>query len=113
MKCVCTTACFIEHPTLGVPTRFNPGQVEDFEKCPTHFKALNVSGNLEIDFKNASEEELMAVQWSFSDAEAAVKEAYNVELTREEGTTKADVVKQIVEARTRHIDLSTKAPKAQ
>ena len=110
MKCICRVKSFAT--PIGAPRHrmYSPGQVDEFEKCPTHFNPLSKA---KVDFLTASKEELTSVKWKFEDAYAAVIEAYEVELFREDGTKKSEIVAQILDARERATDKSIGVPKAQ
>jgi len=58
----------------------------------------------EVDFLTAKEEELINSKWSFSDAKKAIFDKFGVELKREEGTKKSEVIDQILDARFRSVD---------
>jgi len=92
MKFVCKTPCYINLD--GMNRRYNPGQVVEAEKCPTHFKPVSDA----VDFLTASAEELIAAKWSRADAVKAVKDAFGVDITAKKKDT---IVAQIIDARER------------
>ncbi len=106
MKCICTAKCFIKHD--GRTARFNPGQVIEFEECPTHFEELKE--NTPLDFLTSGEEKLLNTKWRLEDAKKAIKAAFGVTLT---GKKKETIVKQILDARNRSVDTTTVVPAAQ
>jgi len=99
MKCVCVTKCYIEGPS-GRNQLFVRGDVAEFKICPDHFVSLD-SEEYEFSFAKASETELLEATWSFSEAKDFVKIAYDRELKK---TDKADIVKQILDARYRAVN---------
>lgn len=107
MKCICKEKCFIKGPT-GRNVRYNPGDSGDFKKCPASFKYVDSAE--EIDFLTAGEEELLNAKWSLGAAQAIVMSTFNIAITG--GTDKADVVRQIIDARERFVD-TTQPNKAQ
>lgn len=99
VECVCTKTCQARINGVIVFVRKGEVVVPD-EITPETFEALEA---YEIDFENATEETLTATKWTFDEAFDAVKEAFDVELKKEEGTTKSDVIKQILDARYRQV----------
>ena len=59
-----------------------------------------------INFLKASEAELKAAKWKFSEANEAMMVAYGKELTKEEGTKKSDIIAQILDIRYRAVGVS-------
>ena len=57
-----------------------------------------------LSFETSSREELEARKWKFSEASEAIKQLYNVDLKKEEGTLKSDIITQIFDARFREVD---------
>lgn len=103
MKCVCTKVH--QRRLNGKITLVSRGQVFDFEKCPDLFSPMDNGDSYVIDFTKAEEEELMAAKWAFKDASAVMLETYGIELKREEGTKKSEVVAQILDIRFRSTDI--------
>jgi len=79
------------------------GVVQEFEECPAHFIPVEEIDEA-IDFFTAGEAELMERKWSFEEAHEAILAKYQIELKREEGTKKSDVVSQILDARFRSVE---------
>ena len=104
MLCVCEKRCQAKLD-WGKTTFFKKGQVQEFEKCPSYFRPLEGDDSTLVDFLTAGEEELTLATWKFDDAFKAIKEKYNVDLKREEGTKKSEVIAQILDARFRSIDI--------
>ncbi len=100
MKAVCRRKCYIRTDD-GVQKLFYPGQVHEFKKCPAHFEKLE---DVAVDFLMATEDELTETKWKFSDAFDAILEECGVELKKEEGTKKSDIIDQILDARYRQVD---------
>ena len=101
MKCICRQKCFMKSPVTGRDARFNPGQVEDFDKCPG--KCWEVLEG-EVDFATVGGEELMEATWRFNDLAKFTLDEFGIALTRGEGTKKSDVVAQFLDARDRNVD---------
>lgn len=100
---VCRKTCQVR--IGGKITLCTRGQIYTLDKPNGNFQSIN--GEVEtyqVDFIKASQEELKAAKWKFVDAYKAIKETYDVELTREEGTTRMNVIDQILDARYRAID---------
>ena len=99
MKCVCKKTCQLRMDD-GKIWLINAGMVIDIENLPKkNFVSLEAEGSYEIDYTTASEDELLEAKWKFSAAYEAVFNEYNVKLKK--GGIKADVVKQILDARYR------------
>jgi len=67
------------------------------------FKNLEAIEEHEVDFLKAGEEELINTKWSFKEARKAIYDKFGVELKREEGTKKSEIIDQILDARFRSI----------
>jgi len=107
MKCLCLRTCQARKDD-GAVTFVKEGEVRSFLKCPEYFTP--VASIKEIDFTTAGEDELMAASWTFDEAYAAVLAAFNIELFKEEGTKKSEVVTQILDAKFRHVDNASLNP---
>ena len=90
------------------------GDVIELAKPHSHFRALEATPEVPVvapvDFLKASAAELQAAKWKFKDAAEAVKEAYNVDLFKEDGTKKSEIISQIIDARFRAVDMKPLQP---
>lgn len=101
MKQVCLKQCQLRLD--GKIHLVGKGQVVDYPDAHTCLKSLEAV-EAELDFTTASKETLMETKWKFEDADAAMVEAFNKKLTREQGTKKSEVVEQIMDIRFRALD---------
>ena len=89
----------------GKITFVGVGEVKELKKEHHCFRAVGgETPDVELDFTKASEAELKASNWTFKEAQKAVMQAYNVELQREEGDKKSDIIGKILDAKFRSID---------
>ena len=100
MKQICINACQLAITKDGKRKikMFNKDQVVEY--ADEHPCLVPVAEQV-VDFLTAGEAELMATDWSFSEAEAAIEAEYSKKLFREEGTKKSEVVSQILDIRYR------------
>ena len=104
MKYVCRQTCQVR--IRGKITLCNKGGIYNLEEPNARFDCIEPEAQTyEVDFLKASKEELREAKWKFSDAKAAIKEAYDVSIHKEEGTTRMNVIDQILDARYRAIDV--------
>ena len=110
MKVVCRQTCQLrlEGDKVvekgGKITFIEAGTVLDLNKCPAAFASLE-SKEYEVDFENATEQELLKAKWSVADAQEAIAELYDYDLVVDKGDTKKDVVKAILDVRYRTADV--------
>ena len=99
MKYTCIRRCQYRNgsKTIRLAT---VGAVVNFEEPPFEENWVSLEAK-EINFLEMSESELLHASWSFSSAAKVVEETYKVELKK---TNKADIVKQIIDARYRQVD---------
>jgi len=104
MKYVCLQTCQIK--VYEKTTLVKRGAVVDVPDDPgQRFRCLeDPVVEYQIDFLKASEQELKNAKWKFADAKKAIGEAYGVELTREDGDKKSDIIAQILDAKYRAIN---------
>ena len=101
---VCNNTCQVrinKHITL-----ITRGDVVELPEDHVHFTAIGDDDH-GIDFTTATKEELAASTWTFEEAAAALKEAYNAEIVKEEGMRKSEVISIILDVRFRYIDPTT------
>jgi len=98
MKFVCVKKCQVRDD-FGQVHLVYPGEVFDLEEKPSHFERLGQARV--VNFLEASEAELLNMEWKFSEASKTIKEKYGIELKRQ---SKAEVVAQILDARYRAVD---------
>jgi len=101
MDCVCIRACQTR-TDQGKIVHFVAHEIHPFKICPPHFVPLG-GENHDLDFMEASREELMNTKWSFSDAAKSLQEHGDIELKQETGDTKKTVVDRILDIRYRSI----------
>lgn len=107
MECLCVRTCQAKRDN-GSVTFVKEGEVRSFLKCPDYFVPVNSIES--VDFTQAGEQELMAASWTFDEAYDAIQGAFGVELIKEEGTLKSDVVSQILDAKFRYVDKASVNP---
>lgn len=104
MKYKCVKKCQVRLPDgvhlVGKGKVFSEDQVKGIANHPC-FISLDQEA---LNFETASREELEARPWKFSDAYKAIEELYGVQLKKEEGTLKSDIITQIFDARFREVD---------
>lgn len=105
MKYVCVRKCNIAIDGARKQL-YKPGNVVDTKKCPSHFEPLNGP----VQFGTSTEDVLLNSEWTFEDAEAFIKDAYDIELERK---SKPEVVTQIIDARERFVADPELPPKAE
>ena len=98
---VCRRTCQVRMPDDSIRL-FDPGTVytfpEDFE-VPDIFDNLDGTSEGSLDFLTASEEELLATEWLFADAQTAMSTAFGKNLVPGK---KPAVVAQILDIRYRN-----------
>ena len=120
MKCVCAEDCFLKHETSR-PIHYLRGDVKEFEECPQHFiatagavvkektksrmvKAAVDAGQVDnagiFDFASATEEVLMAADYSLEDLKAFGTINYAAKFGDDDDKTK--IVAKFVDARYRN-----------
>ena len=104
MKYVCLKTCQLR--INGHITFCEKGEIYNLKEANQFFRCIEekVVPDYKIDFIKASEAELKGAKWKFDDAFKAIKEHFDVELDKEEGTRKSDVIKQILDARYRALN---------
>jgi len=110
MKYVCRKNC--QHRDNGKIRFCERGRVYEFAEKPKFgFDTIGEKSepDYKLDFLTASEEELKKTKWSFDDASDAIQAAYGVELFREEGTRKSEVIDQILDARFRSVEVKVES----
>jgi hypothetical protein len=107
MECLCLITCQARRDD-GSVTYVKRGEVRTFLKCPEYFTPVDSIGS--VDFTTAGEEELMAASWTFDEAHEAILAAFNIELVKEDGTKKSEVVTQILDAKFRYTDKASLTP---
>lgn len=109
MKYVCRQTCQVR--IKDQITLCNKGQIYELDEPNDRFQAIaEEQENYKVDFLKASEAELKEAKWSFTEAKKAIKAAYDVTLTNAKGTSRMNVIDQILDARYRAID-SLEIPK--
>ena len=104
MKHLCLQTCQVR--LSDKITLVKQGEVvRSSEDLGPRFKNLEAPDNAsyEVDFLTAKEEELTNTKWKFEEARLAIYGKYGVELKREEGTKKSEIIAQILDARFRSI----------
>ena len=103
MKYLCTQTCQVR--IAGKITLVKKGRVVELTEEEAKDSAdvlVSVEAREEtFDALTASEEELLAVKWSFTDVAKLYKTKYNVDIVKKED--KADIVKQLLDARHRSL----------
>ena len=100
-KFICYRTCQLKMPD-GSIRFFTPGESVEADECPPHFEH---SEKVQVDFIYSNKSILENAEWSFTMAKDAIFEKYGVELKREEGTTKAQIIDQILDIRFRALDV--------
>ena len=102
MKCICTKTCQIRID--GKIHLVEKGDVKELAELPANGRFISTDApDYEVDFSKASEKELMETKWKFSEAKAFILASYDVELKKEEGDKKSDIVARILDARYRAV----------
>jgi len=112
MKYVCRVTC--QHKIEGKITFCERGYIFEFAEDPgPRFECLEakpgatpIDKQYEIDFLKASEDELKEAKWEFKQAYEAIKDAYDIELFKEKGTRKSEIISQILDARFRAVTIN-------
>ena len=112
MKYVCLKTCQVR---LGNKiTKVRKGAVISLEKPHPCFRALEPTPEeptpAPVNFLKASAAELQESKWTFKEAAAIIKEAYDVDLFKEKGTKKSEIISQIIDARFRAVDAKPLEP---
>lgn len=104
-KYVCTRKCQIK---VGERITFvNTGTVVTLEKDPgKNFRSIDGEQDDPINFLTAKKGELQKSKWTFKAAQKAILDKYGIELFKEEGTRRSEIIDQILDARFRSIDKS-------
>lgn len=102
MKYICKRTCQLRiNDQITLVSR---GDVIELDKDPGAkcFESIETEA-YKLDFTKASEQELKLTKWTFNEAYKAIKAKYDVELHKEEGTKRSEVIDQILDARYRAI----------
>jgi len=104
MKYLCIKTCqvSVDKKSVFIPR----GTVKVFDEDPgKNFRCLdNKDKPHTVDFYSAKAEEMQAAKWTFEEARLAIYTKYGVELKKEDGTRKSDIVEQILDIRFRAIN---------
>lgn len=99
MKCICLRKCFVSFN--GRNTRFNQGDVAEFDKCPTHFDELG--GGAAVDFKTSGKQELMASEFELKDMKEFILSKYD---KKTGNTGKEKTIDILLDCRDREITIN-------
>ena len=101
IKAVCMQRCYV-HDGHGILKIRYPGDICEFkkDKVDVHFKAIEGS-DYQLDFRKASEAELLETKWKLSDAKVAMKEFYDIDLNVDPNDSKQSIVNKILDIRYR------------
>ncbi len=106
MKQLCTDTCQLRlDGPKGRIYLVEKDQVVNYKDKHPCLSPLEIEDYV-LDFLTAGASELEEAKWKFEDAAKVIKEAYNVTLKK--GTSKADVIKELIDIRYRHADMNNK-----
>lgn len=76
IKCVCMVKCQPRNKH-GIPQRYDPGDVDEFPECPTHFEPIEGEDKVDLDFATASEDMLNEMEFDLADLKAFIVKTYD------------------------------------
>jgi len=89
----------------GKITTINKGQVVEMtvKEVPANncFKSVE---NAEVDFDTMSKDQLMAMNWKFSEIAKFIKDKYDIKFTKNDDSTKGSIIDKLFDLKFRDVD---------